>query len=390
MRTRVVAGVLLGSGVAILFLSVFPLAAYAQEAMCRETLAAWVHDRSLNARWNSDHTGVIMKRGGVEYLCTCPSQNRPPVCKPAGSSGSGGSSAAADLSRFNPAEQLAIRATESAIQGLFDSIFRPSSAGKEGSEAEARRLRQLSIEREEAENRRIEEQWNAFRSEQQTRDKKEQEEARTRGQELLAGTGGTGVQGLAFQPVSQAPAGKYPAPASAVEQARCAAYFSEQARALEAQGKKERAEFMSLQAQKAMAGEPLDEPCRAASTAVPNVPSPAVRQILDQYNVKVLELLDMSRKLNETRRRKLEAETELKEAETRITDAKTRAAAATKPEEKQAADDLMKELEAARGETEKRIKIAGQNEKAVLEDAKKAEDEVKALDAKLRQAPVEK
>ncbi|MEN6560779.1 MAG: hypothetical protein ABFD52_08405 [Acidobacteriota bacterium] len=68
----------------LISLASFPIPASAQQpqAMCRETLEAWVRDRSLNARWNSDRTAVIMVRGGVEYICTCPDQNRPPVCKP--------------------------------------------------------------------------------------------------------------------------------------------------------------------------------------------------------------------------------------------------------------------------------------------------------------------
>ncbi|MBP7706026.1 MAG: hypothetical protein KA243_02145 [Candidatus Aminicenantes bacterium] len=62
-----------------------PILIYAQipQAMCRETLEVWVRDKSLNARWNSDRTAVIMVRGGVEYVCSCPDQNRPPACKPA-------------------------------------------------------------------------------------------------------------------------------------------------------------------------------------------------------------------------------------------------------------------------------------------------------------------
>lgn len=69
----------------------FPVLTSAQQpqAMCRETLEAWVRDKSLNARWNSDHTAVIMVRGGVEYICTCPDQNRPPVCRPSSSAASG-------------------------------------------------------------------------------------------------------------------------------------------------------------------------------------------------------------------------------------------------------------------------------------------------------------
>ncbi len=71
--SAVIAALLLA---AVAFLPAF---AYAQQAMCRETLEAWVRDKSLNARWNSDRTAVIMVRGGVEYVFTCPRQDRPPV-----------------------------------------------------------------------------------------------------------------------------------------------------------------------------------------------------------------------------------------------------------------------------------------------------------------------
>jgi len=81
--TPIVVAALLG----LISLASFPVPASAQQpqAMCRETLEAWVRDRSLNARWNSDRTAVIMVRGGVEYICTCPDRNRPPVCTPAAS-----------------------------------------------------------------------------------------------------------------------------------------------------------------------------------------------------------------------------------------------------------------------------------------------------------------
>jgi hypothetical protein len=69
---------------ALTVLAALPVLTFAQQpqVMCRETLEAWVRDKSLNAKWNSDHTAVIMVRGGVEYICTCPSQTQPPVCKP--------------------------------------------------------------------------------------------------------------------------------------------------------------------------------------------------------------------------------------------------------------------------------------------------------------------
>ena len=46
---------------------VLPVLSIAQQpqAMCRETLEAWVRDKSLNAKWNGDRTAVIMVRGGV-------------------------------------------------------------------------------------------------------------------------------------------------------------------------------------------------------------------------------------------------------------------------------------------------------------------------------------
>jgi len=80
-----------------------PASAQQPQAMCKETLEAWVRDRSLNAKWNSDRTAVIMVRGGVEYICTCPSQTQPPVCKPASSASAGGAAAKTSPSRPRPA-----------------------------------------------------------------------------------------------------------------------------------------------------------------------------------------------------------------------------------------------------------------------------------------------
>ena len=56
-------------------LAACPVLTFAQQpqAMCRETLETWVRDKSLNAKWNSDHTAVIMVRGGVCLLYTSPS-----------------------------------------------------------------------------------------------------------------------------------------------------------------------------------------------------------------------------------------------------------------------------------------------------------------------------
>jgi hypothetical protein len=94
-------------GLAIL--AACPVLTFAQrpQAMCRETLEAWVRDKSLNAKWNNDHTAVIMVRGGVEYICTCPSQTQPPLCKPVGSASA--ARAKASASPPPPAASVAAR-----------------------------------------------------------------------------------------------------------------------------------------------------------------------------------------------------------------------------------------------------------------------------------------
>lgn len=377
-------------------LATLSLATFAQQpqAMCHASLEAYVHDRSLNATRIDQHT-VSMKRGGVVYICKCDPYNdaRPPKCDPQNSSGSGGSSDL-DLSRFSPGQQLALKATQSLIDGLFKSIFRPSAKNNADSAAAALQARQEAIRKQEDENREALAQWDAFRTEEQARAQREQEEARRKGQEMLAQTGGAGGQGLAFQPISGGnldmkplPAGKYPAPKTALEQAACAAYFSEEARKLADQGKLKEAEFMGLQAQKAMSGEPLDAPCRAAAVtpAAPVADPKTVQEVIGQYKVKIQELLDLSQKLAEVRQQKVDAEAEVKEKEAQIADLKAKTQSATKPEEKKADDDLLAELSKLKGEAEERVKIADANEKAFLQKAEDTKAEVDALGVKLQE-----
>lgn len=289
-------------------LAILPLASFAQQpqAMCHASLEAYVNDRSLNATRIDQHS-VSMRRGGVVYICRCDPYNdaRPPKCDPQNSSGSGGSSAI-DMSRFSPGQQLALTATQSLIDGLFKSIFRPSSKNNADSAAAALLAKQEAIRKQEAERQQALEQWETFQADEKERALFKQKEDRKKGQEMLAQMGGSGGQGLTFQPVSgeklefnewaaakpvdkPLPAGKFPAPRKAFDQARCAAYFSEKARELEKLGRNEEAEFMSLQAQKAMAGEPLDAPCQAAAgeNAVPVPDSPAVQEVIGQYKVKI-------------------------------------------------------------------------------------------------------
>jgi len=377
-------------------LAALPFASFAQQpqAMCHASLEAYVNDRSLNATRIDQHS-VSMRRGGVVYICRCDPYNdaRPPKCDPQNSSGSGGSSAI-DMSRFSPGQQLALTATQSLIDGLFKSIFRPSSKNNADSAAAALQARQEAIRKQEEERLQALDVWEKFQVDERARAQREQEEARKKGQEMLAQMGGAGGQGLAFQPISGGkldmkplPAGKYPAPKGALEQAGCAAYFSEEARKLADQGKLKEAEFMGLQAQKAMSGEPLDAPCRAAAvTPAPPVADPkTVQEVIGQYKIKIQELLDLSRQLAEVRQQKVDAEADVKKAEDRITELKARKESVAKPEEKKADDDLLAELSKLKGEAEERVKIADANEKAFLQKAEEKKAEVDALGAKLQE-----
>ena len=378
-------------------LATLALASFAQQpqAMCHSSLEMYVNDASLKATRIDRHT-VSMKRGGVVYICKCDPYNDavPPKCEPRDSSGSGGSSDI-DLSRFSPGQQLALKATQSLIDGLFKSIFRPSSKNNADSAAAALQARQEAIREQEEERLQALDVWEKFQVDERARAQREQEEARKKGQEMLAQTGGTGGQGLTFQPISGGkldmkplPAGKYPAPKTALEQAACAAYFSEEARKLADQGKLEEAEFMSLQAQKAMSGGPLDAPCRAAAVTPPPpvADSPAVQEVIGQYKVKIQELLDLSEKLAEVRQQKVDAEADVKEKEARITDLKAKAESDTNPEKKKADDDLLAELSKLKGEAEERLEIADANEKAFLQKAEKTKEEVDTLGSKLQQS----
>jgi hypothetical protein len=394
------------------FLAVFPLITFAQQpefaGTCRQALENYVSDVHLNVRWNSDHTTVTWIHNGVEYLCKCVAQNQPPVCNPKGSSGSGGSGDL-DLSRFSPGEQVALTAVQSLVKGLFSGIFKSRSKGSAPSVEEALQARQKALLNQQEENQAMLEQWNAFQRAEEDRALREREDAREQGRKMLAQTGGTGGQGLNFQPISgeklefnewaarkpeanPLPSGKYPAPKTALEQANCAAYFSEKARELAGQGKSEEAEFMSLQAQKAMSGEPLDVPCRAAAAtrATPVADSPEVQVILDQYKSKVQELLEISQKLADIRKQKLNAEMDIQQADANIANLKDEAALVTKPEEKQKIDDLLNEAEALKSKSEDQLRIAGEMENAYIETAEKAESQVQELNSKLQESKVKK
>ncbi len=374
-------------------------------ALCRASLESYVQDRQLNGHWEG--SAVVLKKGGVDYVCQCTSATRPPECKPKGSSGAAGSGGS-DLSRFSPGQQAALTTVQTLVEGLFSAIF---SGGKSaGSGDDLLKARQDMLARQEAERQQALEKWNAFQEEEKQRRESEAEIGR---RDLLARVGGTSGQGMNFQSVSgeklgytdwaarnpgaaPLPSGKYPSPATAPEQARCAAYFSERASGLSAQGKQEEAQFMSQQAQKAMTGELLDAPCQAVAPGAGSDAQKAgdraavVNEVLAQYNTKIKELLDLSQKLAAVRKQKLEAETRIQEADAKIADLKSQAAAATGPEEKQKCDDLRAEALALRGQSETDLKTATENESACLASAREAESQVKELGSKLQEGPPKK
>jgi hypothetical protein len=395
----------------------FPAMVLAQQAqaMCYASLEAYVQDRSLNARWEG--STVVLKRAGSEFVCQCASQTQPPVCKPRGSSGASGTGGV-DVSRFNPGQQVALIAAQTMIQSLFNGIFSGNSSA--GSAADALKAQQDMLAKQEAERQQALQSWNVFQEEEKQRLQAEQNEARSSGQKLLNQMGGASGQELNFQSLSgdklefndwaarkpeasPLPPGKFPAPKTALEQARCAAYFSERARELSGPGKLEEAQFMSQQAEKAMSGGPLDAPCQTAATggaaadAGPDSQKAgsrdlavAVNEVLSQYNAKIKELLDLSQKLAEVRKQKIEAEYRLQEVDARITDIRNQAAAATRPEEKQKCDDLFAEALALRGQSENQLKVATENEDACLTSARQAEEAVKALGSKLQEGKEKK
>lgn len=322
---------------------------------------------------------------------------------PANSSGAG-APGAVDLSRFSPGQQVAITAVQSLIHGLFKNIFKSPSKDNAASEAAALKAQEEFIRNQEIERAQAKKQYDDFVTKEKERALREQIKAQMIGRELLDKMGASGGQGLGFQSVSgeklefntwvaakpesrPLPSGKYPAPKTALEQVRCAAYFSERARELSGLGKNEEAEFMSLQAQKAMSGEPLDAPCQAAAApAVPVPDSPAVKEVLDQYNTKIEELLIMSEKLSDLRKQKVEAELAVKRADAEITKIKTQAESVTEPEEKQKLNLQLEEALALKGQSEEQLKVATDNETALKDDARKAENQVKELGTKLQES----
>jgi len=403
--------------VGLAILAAFPAPFFARQTpqpghvACRLSLEAYVLDKSLNAHWEGDT--VVMKSGGVEYVCRCtsPSALQSPECKPRNSSGTSGLSGV-DISRFKPGQQLALMATQSLLQGLLKNILgadKPAGAAGDALERQQAMLREQEAARKQALL-----DWGLFQKEEKGRALREQEADQKIGRDLLDKMGGTDEQGLSFQSISGGklefnewvarkpeasplPSGKYAAPKTAVGQAQCAAYFSERARELSGLGKNEEAQFMSLQAQKAMAGETLDVPCQAsaAGAGADSVADPqkagsqamamGIEEILNQYKAKIQELLDISQTLGQIREQKLAAEYDVREMDARIMDIKSQAAVATQPEEKQKFDALLDAALALRGQSEALLRVALDNEAAGVTAARDAESKVQELSSKLKE-----
>ena len=401
LRSFVAATALLAAGA-------FPASAQQAQADCRATLDAYMNDHSFQNRTRLSANSISITVNGVKYVCTCYANNQPPDCRKEGSSGSGG----IDMSRFSPGQQIALMATQSLLQGLFSGIFSSTSKPAGPSPEEILRQQQELLRKQEEERQQALEDWNAFQQAEAERIEAERAAARANGEALLGQMGSSAGQGLGFESVGgqglefqswvaekpeakPAAAGKHPAPKSAAEQARCAAAFSDEALRLEKAGKHEEAEFMSRQAQKAMSGEPTDVPCPGGASAQAagspkagaNEPALDVNAVLEQYNARIQELFAISQKLADVRKQKIDAQLDIRQAEARVVDLQAKVASLTKPEEKKEADDLLSQALALKDESENRLKIAAENENACLADAKKAEDAVKALDAKLKTGP---
>jgi len=134
---------------------------------CRATLEAYVKDKSLNVRREGDT--VVVTRAGIEYVCRCYVNTFPPVCRPGGgftgASGLGG----ADLSRFEPGEQIAVMAAKTLIQELFISIYGSPSMEASSSGEDALRAREDMLGAQEGSRKRVLEGWELFRKEEKKR-----------------------------------------------------------------------------------------------------------------------------------------------------------------------------------------------------------------------------
>jgi hypothetical protein len=158
---------LMSAGLAVA--AAFATSAAAQQPAvdCRATLEAYVMDKSLNVRREGD--AVVVTRAGIEYVCRCYVNTFPPVCRPGGDFMGAGGLGGADLSRFEPGEQIAVMAVKTLIQGLFNSIYGSPSMEASSSGEDALRAREDMLGAQEGSRKRVLEGWELFRKEEKKR-----------------------------------------------------------------------------------------------------------------------------------------------------------------------------------------------------------------------------
>jgi len=307
-----------------------------------------------------------MNRGGVTYVCKCYANNQPPDCRKESSSGPLDSAAATWAVSTRPASSH--DGTQAMLQGLLNvySVRRqgirprrmPCAPSRRCSVSRSLRGRKPSRAGTSSGRRKRTDRGREGRG-----SKEGQRTARQNGLLSRSGTGlriirrpGAGIPTLSLrQGGGYTRGGKSIAPKSAAEQARCAAYFSDEALKLAKDGKREEAEFMSRQVPKAMAGEPTDVPCQGAAVPTPDpaqtaakTPGIDVNAVLEQYSVKIQDLFAISQRLAEVRKKKIDTQLELRQANDRIAQIQPKAASVTKPEEKQEVDDLLRQALASK------------------------------------------
>jgi len=320
-------------------------------------------------------SGVIIC-SGVTYECTgCGS------CTPISSSSSSPMPYGGNIK-----QQLQMQIFQSLFQPVFDSIFQdifsPPNTSKQKEEA---RKKQEEMKRQ------AQEAWEKAQKEMEAEKARQEAERKEAGKQILAQSRigedvklepslfGSYQAKLEANPISS---GGYPAPKNEIDRARCAAYFSKQAKNTKDW---EGAKFLSLQAEKVMQGAPTDYPCQFEKT--PEVPMPKesyakneeLKAFINTYQAKLKEFEEIQTKVDEARKQKLEAEARLKEADTKISELQAKSTTTSKPEEKAQLDELLSQAMALQQEAENNLNAAKENEQKLLDTAKQTADEIKSL-----------
>lgn len=293
-------------------------------------------------------------------------------------------------------QQITLMMMQNIFQPLFNAMFQNLFSPPDTLKNQQELIRQQEEEkrRQEEMKRQALEAWQKILKEMEAEMARQEVQRKEAGRQILEQSRigediklepslfGTYQPKLEIGSISSISTFSYPAPESEIDKARCAAYFSKQARNTK---DPEGARFLSLQAEKVMQGMPTDYPCQFEE--MPETPSPQksygkneeVKAFINTYQAKLKEFEEIQTKINEVRRQKLEAETRLKEADTKINELQTKSAAISKPEEKAQIDDLLSQAMAAKQEAENDLNRAKENEQKLLETAKQKADEIKSI-----------